>query len=46
MSGAIDNLQAALQRAVAGRPVVGGFPYLAETRRRAGVWRNLWFLPA
>jgi uncharacterized protein YbcV (DUF1398 family) len=46
MSDAIDNLQAALQRASAGRPAVGGFPYLAETLRRAGVTRNLWFLPA
>src|SRR6202041_3316545 len=46
MSSAIDNLQAALQRALAGRPAVGGFPYLAETLRRAGVTRNLWFLPA
>lgn len=31
---------------MAGRPKVGGFPYLAETLRRAGVTRNLWFLPA
>jgi uncharacterized protein YbcV (DUF1398 family) len=46
MITAIDNLQAALQRGFAGRPVVGGFPYLAETLRRAGVTRNLWFLPA
>ena len=46
MSTAIDNLQAALQRAFVGRPAVGGFPYLAETLRRAGVTRNLWFLPA
>jgi uncharacterized protein YbcV (DUF1398 family) len=46
MSKAIENLQAAQQRALAGRPKVGGFPYLAETLRRAGVTRNLWFLPA
>jgi hypothetical protein len=46
MSDAIDNLEAALRRAMAGRPAVGGFPYLAETLRRAGVTRNLWFLPA
>ncbi|MGH9572622.1 MAG: DUF1398 domain-containing protein [Candidatus Acidiferrales bacterium] len=46
MSRAIENLQAAQQRAMAGRPKVGGFPYLAETLRRAGVIRNLWFLPA
>lgn len=46
MSKAIENLQAAQQRAMAGRPKVGGFPYLAETLRRAGVTRNEWFLPA
>lgn len=46
MSEAIDNLNAAMQRALAGRPEVGGFPYLAATLRRAGVKRNLWFLPA
>jgi uncharacterized protein YbcV (DUF1398 family) len=46
MSDAVNNLKAALQRAMAGRPAVGGFPYLAETLRRAGVTRNLWFLPA
>ena len=28
------------------RPKVGGFPYLAETLRRAGVTRNVWTLPA
>jgi len=46
MSKAIENLQAAQKRAIAGRPKVGGFPYLAETLRRAGVTRNLWYLPA
>ena len=46
MSKAIENLQAAQKRAMAGRPKVGGFPYLAETLRRAGVTRNLWYLPA
>src|ERR1039457_4595941 len=46
MSKAIENLNAALQRAMAGRPKNGGFPYLAEELRRAGVTRNLWFLPA
>jgi uncharacterized protein YbcV (DUF1398 family) len=46
MSTAIHNLQTALQRAMAARPTVGGFPYLAETLRCAGVTRNLWFLPA
>jgi uncharacterized protein YbcV (DUF1398 family) len=46
MSKAIENLEAAQQRALTGRPKIGGFPYLAETLRRAGVKRNLWFLPA
>lgn len=46
MSHAIENLQAAQKRAIAIRPKVGGFPYLAETLRRAGVTRNQWFLPA
>ncbi len=46
MSKAIENLEAAQQRGMAGRPKVGGFPYLAETLRRAGVQHNHWFLPA
>jgi uncharacterized protein YbcV (DUF1398 family) len=46
MSKAIENLEAAQKRALAIRPKVGGFPYLAETLRRAGVTRNFWFLPA
>jgi uncharacterized protein YbcV (DUF1398 family) len=46
MSKAIDNLKAAQGRAMAVRPKVGGFPYLAEALRQAGVTRNLWFLPA
>lgn len=46
MSKAIENLESALQRAMAGRPKIGGFPYLAETLRRAGVRYNHWFLPA
>jgi uncharacterized protein YbcV (DUF1398 family) len=46
MGKAIENLEEAQRRAMAIRPEVGGFPYLAETLRRAGVTRNLWFLPA
>ncbi|MGD0299025.1 MAG: DUF1398 family protein [Bryobacteraceae bacterium] len=46
MSKAVENLQAAQQRAMAIRPKVGGFPYLAEVLRQAGVTRNFWFLPA
>ena len=46
MSKAVENLESAQRRGMAGRPKVGGFPYLAETLRRAGVTRNFWFLPA
>ena len=46
MSKAIENLKAAQQRAMAIRPKVGGFPYLAEVLRQAGVTHNFWFLPA
>lgn len=46
MSQAIDNLKKAMEQAAAIRPKVGGFPYLAECLRRAGVTRNLWSLPA
>ncbi len=46
MRAAIENLTSALQKAMAGRPKVGGFPYLAEVLRHAGVTRNLWSLPS
>lgn len=46
MSQAIDNLQQAMQKAMADRPAVGGFPYLAETLRTAGVKINEWNLPS
>lgn len=46
MGDAIENLKSAQQRGMAGRPKSGGFPYLAETLLRAGITRNLWFLPA
>ena len=46
MSRATENLQTAQKRVMAGRPKVGEFPHLAETLRRAGVTRNLWYLPA
>lgn len=45
MSKAVENLEAALNRGMITRPKIGGFPHLAETLRRAGVTRNLWFLP-
>ena len=40
------NLQTAQKHATTIRPNVGGFPYLAETLRRAGVTRNISSLPA
>jgi uncharacterized protein YbcV (DUF1398 family) len=46
VSKAIDNLNKAMKRAALIRPKVGGFPYLAETLRQAGVTRNVWSLPA
>lgn len=46
MSKAIENLEAAQRKAMAIRPKVGGFPYLAETLRQAGVTRNIWSLPS
>ena len=46
MSKAIEVLQAAQKRAMVGRPKVGGFPYLAETLRQAGVTKNTWSLPS
>ncbi len=35
-----------MKRAEAIRPRVGGFPYLAECLRLAGVTRNIWALPS
>ena len=46
MSKAIDNLMEAMKTAQAIRPLVGGFPYLAEVLRKAGVSRNVWSLPS
>ncbi len=46
MSKAIEVLREAQQRAMELRPKVGGFPYLAETLRQAGVTKNTWTLPA
>jgi uncharacterized protein YbcV (DUF1398 family) len=46
MSKAIDTLMEAMNVAKAGRPQVGGFPYLAEVLRKAGVTRNVWSLPS
>ena len=46
MSKAIDNLTTAMKVAQRVRPRVGGFPYLAEVLRKAGVTRNVWSLPS
>lgn len=46
MSKAIENLMEAQKFAMSIRPKVGGFPYVAETLRLAGVTRNLWYLPS
>lgn len=46
MSIATKILQAAQQRGMALRPKVGGFPYLAEALRQAGIVYNYWYLPA
>jgi uncharacterized protein YbcV (DUF1398 family) len=46
MSNAVENLLEALKFAQSIRPKAGGFPYLAEALRLAGVTRNLWSLPS
>jgi len=46
MSQAVENLIKAEQFAISIRPKIGGFPYLAEALRRAGVTRNIWSLPS
>lgn len=46
MSKATDTLRAAQQKAMSIRPKVGGFPYLAEVLRQAGVKQNVWSLPS
>jgi len=46
MNQAIATLKEAQKKAFAIRPKVGGFPYLAEVLRQAGVTRNIWNLPS
>lgn len=46
MSMAVENLLKAQKFAMSIRPKVGGFPYLAEALRKAGVKRNIWNLPS
>ncbi|MCL2113139.1 MAG: DUF1398 family protein [Streptococcaceae bacterium] len=43
---AVELVQQAMQKAEAIRPKVGGFPYLAECLRQAGVLKNIWTLPS
>ncbi|MET8940378.1 DUF1398 family protein [Streptomyces rubiginosohelvolus] len=45
-SHAINRLRAAMERGEALRPQVGGFPYLAESLRQAGVTRCRMAVPA
>ncbi len=46
MSESIEKLNAAMQKAMANRPKVGGFPYLAACLQDAGVKHNIWYLPS
>ena len=46
MSKAVENLLKAQQFAMSISPKVGGFPYLAEALRKAGITRNIWNLPS
>lgn len=46
MSKAVENLLKAQQFAMSIRPKVGGFPYLAEALRKAGINQNIWSLPS
>jgi uncharacterized protein YbcV (DUF1398 family) len=41
MSKAVDKLMEAMKLAETNRPRVGGFPYLAEVLRKAGVTTNV-----
>lgn len=45
-TNAIENIQQAFAKAMAIRPKVGGFPYLAETLRQAGILKSIWHLPS
>ena len=46
MNKALDKLLEAQKFAMTNRPKVGGFPFLAEVLRQAGVTRNFWSLPS
>lgn len=46
MSKITDTISETQQYAMAHRPKVGGFPFLAEVLRQAGVHTNQWHLPS
>lgn len=46
MNEAVQNLIKAQEFAMSNLPKVGGFPYLAEVLRKAGVKENIWHLPS
>jgi uncharacterized protein YbcV (DUF1398 family) len=46
MSKAVDRVRAAQMKAFSIRPKVGGFAYIAEVLRQAGVTYNTWSLPS
>ena len=46
MSKAVETLLKAQQFAMSICPKMGGFPYLAEALRKAGITQNIWNLPS
>jgi uncharacterized protein YbcV (DUF1398 family) len=46
VSTATDSFAVAMKHAMAIRPKIGGFPYLAAVLWRAGVRKNIWSLPS
>lgn len=46
MTNLIEKLQMAMNHAMANRPKIGGFPYLAACLKKAGVHNNIWELPS
>lgn len=46
MEKLVEKLTQAQKLAMSIRPQVGGFPYLAEVLRQAGVKKNIWNLPS
>ena len=41
-----EKLNKAFEYAMKNRPEIGGFPFLAECLRQAGVEKNIWSLPS